>query len=162
MLTLGIDPGLSGALALLDEDGKIVELVDMPTLKTTKTRREVCSCDLVGLFEDWRAHAGEFRCVIENAGTRPGQHASSGLKAGTGFGIILGILAAQKVSVERISPQRWQKKMLGKVEKGTAKDRSRAKAQELYPMADLGKRKTQDRSDALMIAVYGHRAWRSE
>ena len=162
MNTLGCDPGLSGSLALLDSEGLLLELCDMPTLKTTKSRREVCSWDLVGLFEDWRAENGEFRCVIENASTRPGQHAASGLKTGVGFGLVLGILAAQKVSVERISPQRWQKAILGKIEKGTAKDRSRAKAQELYPMADLGRRKTEDRSDALMIALYGFRNWSRE
>lgn len=159
MNTLGIDPGLSGALAFLDQDGKLVDLFDMPTLVVTKSRREVAGWDLVGFLEDWRAFHGEFRCVIEQASTRPGQGASSGLKTGVGFGLVLGILAAQRVSVERVSPQRWQAAILGTIEKGTAKDRSRAKAQELYPHADLGRRKTQDRSDALLIALYGHRLW---
>lgn len=156
---LGIDPGLSGALALLDEGGFVISLKDMPTLRLTKSRREIDGAGLVGLLEDFRAFHGEFRATVETAGARPGQHAASGLKTGVGWGIVAGILYAQKVSWEPVSPQRWQKAILGKVEKGTAKDRSRAHAQRTWPAADLGGRKTQDRSDALCIALYGWQQW---
>ena len=57
--------------------------------------------------------------------------------------------------MERVSARKWQNAVLGKIPKGTSKARSRAKAQELFPGADLGKRKTEDRSDALLMAWYG-------
>jgi len=160
-LVLGCDPGLSGALALLDEEASLLELAYMPTLIVTKSRRQIDASALVDTFEDWRAMRGEFRVVIEQASTRPMQHAAAGLKTGIGFGIILGILAAQKIPHEIVSPRKWQAAVLGKIEPGTSKDRSRAHAQQLYPHANLGKRKTEDRSDALCIALYGFERWRS-
>jgi len=156
----GIDPGLSGALALLDSDGLLLEIENMPTLTVTKTRRQLDAAEIVGLFEDWRAMNGEFRVTLERQGIMPGQGASSGLKLGIGYGTLLGILAAQKIPHEIVTPQAWQKALFGKIEKGTSKDRARAFAQQQFPGADLGKRKTQDRSDALCIALYGLRQWR--
>lgn len=157
MNTLGIDPGLRGALALLDSDGKLVELIDMPTLAVTRSRRQLDTHELVGKLEDWHAFEGPFRVVLEQAIVMPGQGSSSGFKTGVGFGVVLGILAAQKIPHEAIPPQRWQKALFGKVDKGTAKDHAHAMASKLYPCADLGRRKSQDRSDALCIALYGHR-----
>jgi len=155
-LSLGIDPGLSGALALLDDHGRILELIDMPTLVVTKTRRRIDALAIVETVDLWATlHGPAINATIEQASIRPNQGASSGFKTGSGFGILLGILTAMLVPYEIISPQRWQKAMLGVVEKGTAKDRARAHAQQLFPKADLGKRKSQDRSDALCIALYG-------
>lgn len=157
--TLGIDPGLSGAMALLGPDGRLLDLIDMPTLKLTKTRKEIDLSAVDGLLCDWLVDHGQMRCMIETPGMRPGQSAQSGLKAGIGWGGIVGILTAQRIGYERVTPQKWQKALMGKLDKGAAKDRSKAFAQQLFPGADLGKRKTQDRADALCIAVYGHRVF---
>ncbi len=156
----GIDPGLSGAIALIDESGRVLELHDMPTLKTIKSRHEIDAHALLGLVEDITFHRGQWRCVLENPGIRPGQGASSGLKIGVGWGIIYALLVAEGTPVERVSPQRWQRAVLGRVEKGTMKARRRALAQDLFPGADLGKRKSEDRSDALLMAWHGLKAER--
>ena len=155
LAVLGIDPGLSGALALLGPDGEVLKLIDMPTLKVVKSRREIDAHTLLEFIEHIWKEYGMWKCVLENPGVRPGQGASSGVKTGIGWGIIYGLLVAEGVSIERVSPQKWQKAVLGKIDKGTSKDRSRAKAQELFPLADLGKRKSQDRSDALLMAWFG-------
>lgn len=164
MRFLGLDPGLSGAVALIDEDAKVLWLDDMPTLKLTKSKRELDTRE----FCDWlEGEAGcmlttrsPIRATIEMPGVRPGQSAQSGVKTGIGWGQLVGVLVALKIPHEVVTPQRWQKAILGKVEKGAAKDRSRAFCQREYPSADLGKRKTQDRSDALCIARYGWQQWR--
>lgn len=159
MHILGLDPGLKGALALLAPDGGLLELVDMPTLAVTKSRREIDTQRLVETLEDWRGLQGEFRVVVERAMVMPGQGGSSGFKIGIGFGQILGILAAQKVSHTTVTPQVWQRALFGKLAKGTGKDRARAHAAQMFPRADLGRRKTQDRSDAICIALYGLERW---
>ena len=162
MNTLGIDPGLSGALCLLDADAKILTLLDMPTLRITKTRKQLDTVEIVRLLGNWRVLWGDMRCVMEEQQAMPNQSAQSGFKTGRGFGRLEGILAARQIPFEVVLAKQWQKAMLGHVEKGTSKDRAKAKAQELYPLADLGRRKSQDRPDAVLIALYGWEKWRQE
>ena len=165
MKFLGIDPGLSGAVALIDDDAKIIWLDDMPTLKLTKTRREIDAREFADWLEGEAATSTDApwidcRAVIESPGVRPGQSAQSGVKTGVGWGTLVGILVALKIPYETVTPQRWQKAILGNVDRGASKDRSRAFCQREYPSADLGKRRTQDRSDALCIARYAWAKWR--
>lgn len=158
---LGIDPGLSGAMALLSFEGELNSVIDMPTLGTTATRRVLDEHRILEFlrFAQEIAPGGPLRAVVERAMVMPGQGSSSGLKIGTGYGILLGMLSALSISRVIVTPQVWQKAMLGQCPKGTSKDRARARAQELFPKADLGKRKSQDRSDALLLALYGQRFW---
>lgn len=159
---LGIDPGLGGAIALLDSDAKAIWVEDMPTLRTTKTRRVIDQAALLDLLDPLRSrslYGGDVRVVIETAIVLPGQGASSGLKIGIGYGQILGQLAALRLPFWPVAAQRWQGGILGKCEKGTAKDVSRAFASRTWPDVQLGERKSQDRADALCIALYGVRNW---
>ena len=153
---LGIDPGLTGALALITPSGELLAVEDMPTLNTgTKSRKEIDGAALVGMLEDWRAYHGEFRAVLEAQRSMPNQSAQSGHKTGKGFGLIIGVLCAMKVPYATVRAQKWQGAVLGKIPKGTSKDHARAKASQTFPEANLGTRKTQDRPDAICIALYG-------
>ncbi len=160
---LGIDPGLSGALALLSFEGEVNVLIDMPTLATTKSRRIIDEKVVLGFLRFARdlVPGAPLRAVVERAMIMPKQGSSSGFKIGTSYGQLLGMLAALEIPRVIVSPQVWQKAILGQVPKGTSKDRARARAQELFPTADLGKRKSQDRADALLLAEYGRRFWGS-
>lgn len=161
MRVIGIDPGLSGSLAMIDSDGLLLEIEDMPTI-AAGTKRHLDRGRLVELLDDWvfqwEPH-GKARVVLERAGTRPGQSAQSGLKTGIGYGVILGVLSALRIPFEDVTPQAWQKALLGTLKKGESKGRARIFAQQHFPHADLGKRKTEDRSDSLCLAVFGHKQW---
>lgn len=159
MLHLGVDPGLSGALALLSDEGAVVWCRDMPTLRATRSRREVDGPTIVAWLEPFRRAESGVRMTIELPSVRPLQHASAGIKTGISWGRVVGIAEALSIPFEVVSPQRWQKAILGDVPKGCSKDMARAMAQRLWPQAELGKRKTQDRSDALCLAEYGRRMW---
>lgn len=160
MNVLGIDPGQKGALALVASDATLIDLVDMPTIQITKTRAEIDSHRLVEILEDWRGLEGEYRVLVERQQAMPKQGAASGFTIGQGYGVLLGIFSAQKVSHEIVQPKAWQGAVLGKIAAGTSKDRSRLHAQRLYPEADLGRRKDEGRSDAVCIALYGLEKWR--
>lgn len=154
---IGIDCGLSGAIAILSESGRIVDLRDMPTRRVTKSMRELDERELYRVL----LAAGAFgaRVVVEEAFVMPKQGSSSGFKCGVGFGKILGTLAAMGAAYLIVRPQEWQRRLLGAVPKGESKERAALFASRLFPDADLGSRKSQDRADALCLAVYGQRCW---
>ena len=152
MIILGIDPGLSGALAFLDTRDNTIDVVDMPTvtvMRNRKEKREV-SAQLVAAIVVKR-HVEE--AFLEKVNAMAGQGVSSVFSFGRSAGIIEGVLAAFDIPTTLVTPQAWQKAM--GVRDG--KDGSRERAMQLFPAsAELFHRKKDDgRSDATLIAKYG-------
>ena len=151
---VGVDPGLSGALAVLTPDGTLQALYDVPTLtlRTSRGRRQ--EYDVPGLVGLLAPYTGtQTHVVIEEAQAMPGQGTRSMFQTGLGMGIWLGVLAALQLPYRRVRPQIWKKAFgLGK-----DKEASRLKAMQLYPGADLRRKKDHGRAEALLLAFYGQR-----
>ena len=152
MIILGIDPGLSGAMAFLDTDTGMIAVEDMPTVevkRNNKLKREV-SPQLVAAIIIKR-HVGA--AYLEKVNAMAGQGVSSVFSFGRSAGIMEGVLAAFDIPTTLVTPQTWQKAM--GVRDG--KDGSRERAMQLFPAsAELFQRKKDDgRSDAALIAKYG-------
>jgi crossover junction endodeoxyribonuclease RuvC len=147
---IGIDPGISGAIAVF-EGGKLVNVIDMPTLEVDsgKTKKRhisaVSLCNYLTVFSN--AHV-----VIEKVGAMPGQGVSSMFNFGRSAGIIEGVVAAMHFPSTYVTPATWTK-ALGRA---AGKDASRMRAMELFPSkADLFKRAKDDgRADAALIAYW--------
>jgi crossover junction endodeoxyribonuclease RuvC len=153
-LILGIDPGLNGALALLDiASHEIAELYDMPVL-ALKSKRELDAYRLAHIIDN---HAHEIAEVwIEHVWTRPGEGGPAGFKFGEAFGLVKGVCYASFLPLHEVSPQKWKAAM------GVAtgdKDDSRKAASILFPIgsARWPLVKHQGRADAVLIASYGKR-----
>lgn len=152
MIIVGIDPGLSGAVAFYDTVEKIVEVIDMPVLELVrngKKKREVSAQTLANHLADRRVHAA----FLERVNAMTGQGVTSVFSFGRSMGIVEGILAAYDIPVTLVTPQAWQKA----VNQRAGKDGSRERAMQLFPaQANLFQRKKDDgRSDAALIAYYG-------
>ena len=152
MILLGIDPGLSGALALYDTSEQTVEVIDMPVLELVrngKKKGEVSAQALANLL----AGRGIKAAFLERVNAMPGQGVTSVFSFGRSTGIVEGILAAYDIPTTLVTPQAWQKA----VGQRAGKDGSRERAMQLFPaQADLFQRKKDDgRSDAALIAYYG-------
>jgi len=148
---IGIDPGASGAIALL-VSGVLVSVHDMPTVTVERNKsqkRQVCPAGLSLLMQQLSPH----RATVEKVGARPGQGVSSMFSFGRSVGIIEGVLAAKQIPVTFTTPQAWQK--LSGAAKG--KDGSRQRVMELFPsQANLFARVKDDgRADAVLIALMG-------
>lgn len=151
----GIDPGLSGAVALLTDDDLRVH--DLPILNG-----RVDGYALRDIICDF----GHVRCVaVESASIRPGESGTSGLTIGTNFGVILGVLMCLDRPIVHVSPQRWVSGLNlprgGKTpaEKRRAKEARVARAKETWPAhADLfsGPRggAKDGRADSALIALW--------
>lgn len=151
-MILGIDPGLSGAIAFYDTSNESVVVIDMPTVEVTrngKNKREVSPA----LIADAVAGKGIVQAFVERVSAMPGQGVSSMFSFGRSVGVIEGVLAAYEIPVTLVTPQAWMKAMGVRA----GKDGSRERAMQLFPQyADLFSRKKDDgRSDAVLIAKYG-------
>ncbi|MBT7350097.1 crossover junction endodeoxyribonuclease [candidate division WWE3 bacterium] len=144
---IGIDPGLSGAVARIREN-KGVDLIDIPTFYAKKKNwiDYYKLTKVISSLLNW----GNNEVWIEDVHSMPKQGVASSFKFGRGFGILIGICAALKIDIKFVPPQTWKKKMnLIK----TTKVQSVELANKLYNLdisvADDGK------AEALLIAHYG-------
>lgn len=156
MIIIGIDPGLSGAIAFFDTTGGTLTLADMPVVsvkRNNKLKNEVSPAGLVDVIKTQVIGLTTHKAFIERVGAMPGQGVSSVFSFGRSLGIVEGVVASFGISTTITPPQTWQKA----VGVRGGKDGSRARAMELYPAyANLFARKKDDgRADAALIAWYG-------
>ena len=150
---IGIDPGLSGAVAVLTGTDSL-RILDMPTMtveRNGKSKRQVSASELAEII--YTLKSDDCHVFVERVGAVSGQGVTSVFSFGRSFGMIEGILAAFKLPVTYVAPATWVKA----VGRGQGKDASRARAMELFPnnQADFKRVKDDGRSDAALIAYWG-------
>lgn len=151
----GIDCGISGALAWLDDNMRVCEVADMPVMMATKTRRQVNGAELAKILARWKLKSDTtLVAYLELVSAMPKQGVSSSFNFGVSFGIVQGILGALQIPMVLVTPAQW-KKRAGLV--GQPKDMARTFVQRLYPGVDLSLKKHVDRADAILIARYGEK-----
>ena len=153
MKIIGIDPGLSGAIAVL-ENNKVLNIFDMPVMSEgKKNKRQLNSAQLVKLLKDNVSNKEEVAIVVEHVTAMPGQGVTSMFNFGQTFGAIKGICAALGLPIFFVRPAKW-KKHFDLI--NSSKDASRTKAIEMYPsLSDqLSKKKDVNKSDAILIARF--------
>lgn len=135
----GIDPGLEGAVALIDQHGDAAVRGFRDLAK--KTRRDDIPrmmAEVIARLEDRAAiffveHSYRFSKLSENTGR------------------ILGVLGAIGVNYQLVRPAVW-KRHFGLI--GQSKEASIKKARKLFPKVEFS---THDEAEALLIAEYGRR-----
>ena len=152
MIYIGIDPGLSGAIAFLDVEKGVLSISDMPTLEVKRNNKAKKEVSPIGVAIFLGKTPRQSRAVLERVGAMPGQGVTSVFSFGRSVGIIEGVLATMLIPVDIVTPQAWQK--AAGVRGG--KDGSRLRACELFPnYAELFARKKDDgRADAALMAWY--------
>jgi crossover junction endodeoxyribonuclease RuvC len=152
---IGIDPGLSGALAVLAPDGTIKGLYDTPTLTIMRTSRGTKQeYDVPGMVALLVPYTGlQAHVIVEESQAMPGQGTQSMFTIGLDMGVWLGILGALGLAYTRVRPGVW-KKALGLT---SDKEQARLRAMQLYPSADLRRKKDHGRAEALLLAWWGRR-----
>ena len=148
MIVIGIDPGITGAVAMIGDAVAVVR--DMPIMKRNEKTNQVDPRALFAMLgtiasPDERVHA-----IIEVVHAMPGQGVTSMFSLGLTCGIIEGVVSALGIEYELVKPEVW-KKALGV---GKDKDLARAMASRLYPQVDLSLKKHHNRAEALLIARY--------
>ena len=139
MRIFGIDPGLLGALAILDNK-KIVDVIDLPTMSEgKKNKRQLNSAHLSHYIKSNIINQENSVVVVEQVNAMPGQGVTSMFNFGQTFGAIKGISAALNLPIYFVRPSKW-KKHFDLI--NSSKDASRTKAIEMYPsMAGIFKKR---------------------
>ena len=153
MRIIGIDPGLNGAIAVL-QNNKVIEIHDVPVMTDgKKNKRQLNSAQLVKLLKDSFQDETDTVVIVEQVNAMPGQGVTSMFNFGQTFGAIKGICAALNLPIFFVRPAKW-KKHFDLI--NSSKDASRTKAIEMYPSISdqLSKKKDVNKSDAILIARF--------
>jgi crossover junction endodeoxyribonuclease RuvC len=153
--SIGVDPGLNGAIAVINDTGSL-HILDMPTVtveRNNKSKRQVSATELAHIFANYNSN--DTHVYVEKVSAMAGQGVTSVFSFGRSFGMIEGILAANRLPVTFVAPATWVKA----VGRGQGKDASRARAMELFPnnQTDFKLKKWDGRADAALIAYWGQK-----
>lgn len=151
MAVLGVDPGKTGALALLRADGSLL-VEDVPVFKIG-SKTTIDHYALARIVDNWSTHKPVV--WLEQVGTRPGEGAVGAFDFGRTYGILLGVCAAHFLTVNLVTPASWKAAMKVKGDK----DESRAAASTMFPHQSVlfARKKDDGRAEAALIAAYGVR-----
>lgn len=147
---LGIDPGLSGAVALLDHDGTLIDVWDVP-----HADGEIIAPELDRVIREAAFTCPDVVAWIEKVHSMPGQGVASTFRFGMAVGAIKQAVGGNGIPINYVTPQAW-KKAAGLI--GKDKDASRARAIELHPNHShwFARKKDDGRAEAVLIARHGH------
>lgn len=145
-MILGIDPGISGAIAWVSDDGHLIRVADMPTIEV-HGKKKVSPQQLVAMLEE---HDDLIRLVaVEDVGAMKGNGAVSMFNFGYGAGILAGVCAGLKLPVALYRPAVWKRAAGVPADKGSA----RQMAQRFWPgCRDFDRAKDDGRAEAALLA----------
>jgi len=167
MIVLGIDVGITGGFAWVDDTRQLLKLEDMPCVALTsggKSRHEVSPAQVIAMLHTFHRadfavieepsvhmHFSRNKLTGERTARTPG--AKSQIALGDNFGVLRTCCIAVGISVRRVAPGVWKRSM------GVSADKneSRRLAQEMFPgwAMHFAKVKDDGRAEAALLAVYG-------
>lgn len=152
MRVLGVDPGATGALAMLDTDLAALVVCDMPStiVKVGKShRRQISEFWLADIL---RVYAPD-EAWIERVHALPRQGVTSSFSFGLSYGLARGVLAALGVRVTLVTPNEWKRSF----RLGADKNEARLIAARLFPAnaAFFTRARDDGRAEAALLALFG-------
>ena len=109
MIIFGIDPGVSGAISVL-ENKKVIEVFDMPTMiDGKKNKKQVNGAQVTNIIKGRLDVEKEIAVVVEHVNAMPGQGVTSMFNFGQSFGVIKGICSALSLPIHFVRPTKWKK-----------------------------------------------------
>lgn len=179
-LIIGIDPGISGAIGIIDVKNDNIEVFDVPTIKIDnpnrkakqKTKNEYDKIAMGKLLSQYSKR--KVVVVMEKVHAMPGQGVTSMFNFGRGVGIWEGIFAALGWEPELVTPQTWKKEYGDKLFKSIIKpdiiksmkksdyNRASVKERAIYDLADKsyklekqsGKDEAKSMARSLIVELY--------
>lgn len=144
---LGIDPGVTGAMSVIDEHGNFMVAADI-----TSAQGRVNIYEMANHIRDWMMVFNIEMAVVENVASMPKQGVSTTFKFGRAAGVAEAVPQTLLLPFDLITPAQWKQKL--KMPKAD-KDAPRVWCQKRWPKVDAfdPKGKGQARADATCIAL---------
>lgn len=149
----GIDPGLTGALCVLDFSTYRLHLWDTPTVSVKTGGATVRKrCNPVAFHQALTTFPID-DCTIENVHSTPNDGHVGAFSFGKVTGITIGLITGLGIPLREVSPAKWKKDMLVPAHKEATK----ARASILFPHCVNGWKRALDhgRAEAAIIALFG-------
>jgi crossover junction endodeoxyribonuclease RuvC len=151
VIHIGIDPGLTGAIAAIDDQAQLVHCFDLPVIRDGKLAW-IDSNDLTSHLIDCRA-GRPAQITVERSQAMPGQGVASTFTTGAVLGSILAACQRIAVPLHLVTAALWKGRMGLDSKKAASLDKARL----LFPTADLSRVKDHNRAEALLLAEYSRR-----
>ncbi len=151
MITCGIDPGVSGAIAVIDTSIGLAQVADLP-----QGPYGVDPVALAELLDSW----GVRSVTLEDNRANGRNGSLANFQMGRAVGLIVGTVLVLSHPLFRVKPQVWQQAVgVGNVRATERKEAHRQRALELFPECreQLKRKADHNRADALLIAEYARR-----
>lgn len=164
MVFIGIDPGLTGGIAVLDSESRPLyvgaftpDLGEFNPYRFADTLTNIRLASPVSILPSTCMVVG-----LEKVHAMPGQGVSSMFTFGTVYGKIQGVLAAKHIPYQLVTPQAWTKVMLAGEDKAEKKNRAKLVVKKLWPDLPLhatarSRTMHSGMADAILIAEFMRR-----
>jgi len=164
MLTIGVDVGITGAIAFIDGCAQLVSVADLPICVHGKSKW-VDPLPLIALVREAKLKDGDMqmpRAFVEATHAMPKLGTVAANSKGMTLGSTLAALQIAGVSIELVTPQKWKAALGLLMPKASDKEKkatSLTRARMLFPSADLDRVKDHGRAEALLIAHWAYRSF---
>ena len=150
---IGIDPGIKGSLAIINEHCEIILHTAVPVIKVNRENQyDLFAMD--GLLS-MIANKYEFtEVIIEKAQAMPHQGVVSMFTYGRGYGYWIGLMTAMGIHYKEVHPKTWTKLLRCGKEFG-GKEGNYKRAKELFPQYEAKRKSDRTFCDSLLLAEYG-------
>ena len=151
-LIIGIDPGLTGACAILDEKENFINIIDVPTMAGYNKGAFIKNCvNSKALFDLLSPYPNAYVC-IEQVSSMPRDGAASAFSFGDTFGSIKAVCGCLGYELRQVLPRIWK----ADFNISSDKEEARELAIKLVPDAHdfLKRKKDHNRAEALLIAKW--------
>lgn len=159
MIYIGVDNGLSGGIAFVDENEQIRDVLPMPVIKGKKTEYDINA--IVHRIKMAEKVDEDFVAILEQAHVRPISGKRASFMTGMGYGIMQGVFISLGISCVIVSPNEWMRKILidtdRKDKKGSIKYCLRKYPNHTFTATERSRKPTDGMTDAVCLALYGVR-----
>ena len=152
MIIIGIDPGISGAVAWW-RDGSVSKVEDLPMIEVAVgkgKRKQLQPSLLANMLYDGPEIA---RIYLEHVQSMHGEGAVGAFSFGRGFGQIEGVIACMQTPYVLVRPAKWKAALGVPADKGGARALACRRCPDLAPQ--FARVKDDGRAEATLIALYG-------
>lgn len=156
---MGIDPGITGALAVVAKDSTVICIEDCPTIKVKGGRKVTDIYRLAKIMKEIKNKYKRLFAVIEEPVAMPNKGRKMGsvsmLSFGRNVGILEGIIATLGIDYITVHPSSWKRAIFNG--KQTDKDGAIELAKKLFPDTKkyLTLKSHHGRAEALLLSLYG-------
>lgn len=157
-IIVGIDPGITGAIAFIDSNGpKFISVHDFPLKETLIGKRLKNRIDIEDFSLLIESYAQDINCACVEEVGQIGTNADpfSSFVFGFATGLVHGVLSSHGIKIHVVKPLIWK----GALGLDANKEKSLEKAKKLFPESTphLSRKKDHGRAEALLLAYF---AWK--